>query len=135
MGMTRQQAERCGLGHLFPKQGVRKPAHQLGVMNRTEQRYSENLEARRLAGEILGWSFESDTLVLCETAVYKPDFTVLAIDRETEYHEIKQGYARKDASAAGIVKIKWAAQRYAGNRFFLCRLRNGQWIIKRVIAS
>jgi hypothetical protein len=130
VNLTRAQARRLGIP--WPSEARGRPAHVRSVMNATESRFAEGLEARRLAGEIRAWSFEAETLALGPGVVYVPDFRVDCLDGSTEFYEIKGGWARRDASAAGIVKVKWAAQRHPESRFYLCRWRRGNWVIKRI---
>lgn len=63
----------------------RKP----GTMNKTEERYSVVLEARKRAGEILAWWFEPCSYKLAEDMRYTPDFLVQLPTGEMEVHEVK----------------------------------------------
>src|SRR4051812_3444934 len=69
----------------------RKRSHTPGVMNKTEARYAELLEGRRLAGEIAAWRFEAITLILSRRrrCTYTPDFLVEMPDGSEEHHEVK----------------------------------------------
>jgi hypothetical protein len=110
----------------------RKRSHTPGVMNKTEAAYSEVLEARRIVGEIKAWKFEADTLVLSEGGCcqYTPDFRVTNNDDSIDYFEIKgSGPIRDD----GIVKVKWAADKYRDSRFFLCVWRHGRWQVRLIL--
>lgn len=75
----------------------------------TEQHYAAHLEARRVAGEILSWSYESITFRLSAPGQpacrYTPDFYVVTCDHQVELHETK-GYMRDDAR----VKLLWVGQ-------------------------
>jgi len=86
-----------------------------GVMNKTEAAYSQVLEAKQLAGEILWWSFEGITFKLADGCRYTPDFAVLAADGELQMHEVK-GYFMDDAK----VKVKVAAEKFPC-RFLIIR--------------
>ena len=79
-----------------------------GVMNKTEAEYSEHLERRERAGEILGWWFEAITVKLAKDTRYTPDFVVMLPDSRLEFHEIK-GFMEGDA----WVKMKVTAQQFA----------------------
>lgn len=82
-------------------------------MNGLETRYAAELEARRLAGEIVCWRFEKHTLVIADACRYTPDFEVLLADGTKEFHEVK-GHWEDDA----LVKIKVAAELFDEYRFF-----------------
>jgi hypothetical protein len=144
MRLTRKQAESLGLGDLFPsgKSGGRGgPAHVRFAMNRTEARYAGHLEARRLAGEIGGWEFERDTLILSPDMTLTPDFRVELDDGWVEFHEVKRlhGWTHEDS----IVKTKAAAAIFPFHRFYLARwqpdrimangtIRPGRWALRRL---
>ena len=86
---------------------ARRTSHIPGRMNKTEERYSCELEARKRAGEVLWWAFEPVKLRLAEKTFYSPDFMVVLADSTMELHEVK-GHWEDDAR----VKIKVAAQSY-----------------------
>jgi hypothetical protein len=96
-GATSPGARRFALGRL-----------KTGEMNRTEARYAEHLEARKQAGEVAWWKFESIKLRLADNTFYTPDFAVMLIDGLMECHETK-GHWEEDAR----VKIKVAASMYS----------------------
>jgi hypothetical protein len=108
----------------------RKRSHTPGVMNHTESRYAEILEARRLAGEIAGWEFEAETLVLSAEALcrYTPDFRVANHDGSISYFEVKGSRRLRDE----LVKVKWAAAKYPASRFYVCMYRRGAWDVRLV---
>ena len=76
----------------------RKPP---GKMNSTEQAYSAHLEARKMAGEILGWWFEGITLKLGPDCRFNPDFLIQLADGTLELHDTKARMKKtaKDGSA------------------------------------
>lgn len=78
-----------------------------GEMNKTEKEYAELLEARKLAGEIDQYMFDSVTFRLAKNTTYRPDFFVVTADGTVEFHEVK-GHWEDDARA----KIKIAAYNY-----------------------
>lgn len=82
-----------------PARGGR-PRHTPGVMNKREARYSLELEARRRAGEITAWAFESIKFRLADRTWYTPDFTVWHNDGRLECIEVK-GFMEDDAA------VKW----------------------------
>ena len=79
----------------------------VGTMNRTEARYAANLDARRIAGEVVWYEFEGVKLRLADKTFYSPDFAVMLADGSIEIHEVK-GHWQDDAR----VKIKVAARMY-----------------------
>lgn len=144
MGLTREDAERCGIdwdtGRLkadrvapaapAPSSPRRKPAHVPGVMNATEQRFADRLRARKDAGEIMDYAFEPETLELSPECVYTPDFKVWAGD-DIEYVEVKGSHIFEDS----IIKIKWAAWRYHPATFTIARwsAKKQRWTFRRIV--
>jgi RNA polymerase primary sigma factor len=136
MGLSKKQCEALGIGKLFPapepKAGRRRAAHPRGVMNRTEDRYAEALEAQRLLGEIKAWSFEPDTLRLAPDMTYTPDFRVEPIDNsQLIYVDIKGKHIWEDAT----VKIKAAAVLYPQHRFQQVRWDGWKWTVREFPAG
>jgi hypothetical protein len=80
--------------------------------SKAESSYALVLEARRLAGEITGWSYETVTLVIGDDgkrkAHYTPDFVVLHNDGRIQFVEVKGAYARE----ASRVRYRVAVERY-----------------------
>jgi hypothetical protein len=92
--------------------GQVRQAKRYGEMNPAEQRYSQSLEIRRVAGEILLWRFEAVKLRLAQGAWYTCDFWCLDVDGYVEMHEFK-GHWRE----AARLRIKVAAQEFPELRF------------------
>jgi hypothetical protein len=101
--------------------------HQVGVMNATEARYAQELEALKLRGEIRSWAFESLRFRLAEKTFYTPDFLVERMDGGLEIHEVK-GVWYDDARA----KIKIAAQMFPMFAFVAVKAgkRRGNWVVE-----
>lgn len=78
--------------------------HQPGVMNKTEEARSRDLDAMQQRGEILDYWFEAMTFKLADDTRYTPDFLVLMPDGLLVVEEVK-GFWQDDA----LVKIKIAA--------------------------
>lgn len=100
------------------------------VMNKTEQAYSEHLEARRLAGEIFAWKFHAITLTIAEpqtakVARWSPDFCVWTADMVLEFHDTK-GHVEDHAK----VRIKCASEQYP-HPIFTAKKINGGWNIEQ----
>jgi len=76
-----------------------------GGMNKIERRYSEYLELRRRAGEIVWWGYEAIKLRLAARTYFTPDFVLQPPVGRLEVHETK-GYWREDAR----LKMKTAAE-------------------------
>jgi len=104
-----------------------------GTMNKTEKAYSEVLEMRKMAGEILWWKFEGITFKLAHDTRYTPDFSAMMASGEIQIFEVKGNlnYIQDDAK----VKIKVAAESFPF-RFFLvapiARKNGGGWTVKCV---
>ena len=92
-----------------------------GAMNKTEAAYSERLQLRQIAGEILWYKFEGIKLRLADATFYSPDFAVMLSSGEMEIHEVK-GFWQDDAR----VKIKVAAELYPF-RFIAVTKSAGGW--------
>ncbi len=66
-----------------------------GTMNQTEEQYSQVLQSRLDAGEIIRWDYERITFTLSHSRPgvkgqrYTPDFCVMLPDGTLEFHEIK----------------------------------------------
>lgn len=84
-----------------------------GQMNKTESRFAQLLEAKRLAGEIQWWKFEGIKLRLADNTFLTVDFSVMAADGVLEMWEVKGGYWQDDSRA----KVKIAADMFPF-RFF-----------------
>lgn len=98
-----------------------------GKMNNAELAYSKILELRKIAGEVLWYSFEGITLRMADRTTYTPDFAVMLASGEMEMHEIK-GFFQDDAK----VKIKVASAMFPF-RFIALRMKGakpeiiGEW--------
>jgi hypothetical protein len=89
--------------------GNRGRRHKPGEMNKTEAKYADELQLRKLAGEILEWWFEDMTFVLADRCLYTPDFAVWHIDGSLELIDTKGGGPVADDA---LVKIKLAAEKF-----------------------
>ena len=91
-------------------------------MNKWEREYAQQLEARRVVGEIVWWGFESIKLRLADNTFYTPDFAVVVADTVAptpiQFIEIK-GFLRDDAN----VKFKVARETYPWATFMMLRRR------------
>jgi len=88
-----------------PRASVGSRNGKRGEMNKTESEFALILEARRRAGEIYQWRFESIKLKLADNCWYTPDFF---IEREARliFIEIKGGHIWDDSK----VKFKTAKE-------------------------
>ncbi|QBQ56537.1 DUF1064 domain-containing protein [Nitrosococcus wardiae] len=99
-------------------------------MNKTEKRYAQILEAKRKAGEIKDWKFESINLQLSKPdkaakqkgTYYRTDFIV--ITDCIEIHEVKGGFIMEDAD----LKFKIAREMYPWFRFVMMQYKKGNWL-------
>ena len=93
-----------------------------GEMNKLESAYAlEVLEARRLAGEIIGYKYEAMKLRLAKGAWWTPDFVIFNLDGTIEFAEIK-GFWRQ----AGRQAIKVAAELHPF-KFVAVQKKGGVW--------
>ena len=99
-----------------------KAARQPVRMNKTERNYSEALEKKRIAGDIIAWAHEPFNLRLADNTYYKPDFIVVTNERNIEIHEVK-GRWMDDA----LVKIKVAAENHPWFTFRAVFHEAGVW--------
>lgn len=98
-----------------------------GEMNSLERAYSVELDARKAAGEIAEWYFDSVTLTIAnppnaKVARLTPDFAVYLHDYTMEFHECK-GFMEGDA----LIKLKAAASQYPHKFLLITKLakKNG----------
>ena len=100
-----------------------------GRMNKTEFRYSQQLDALKHAGGIQCWFFEPVKLRLAPKTWYTPDFGVVTAHGKPEFHEVKgatkEGRPRWTDDAR--VKLKVAAEHYPQFRFVVTWLHDGSW--------
>lgn len=102
----------------------------VGQMNKLEQRYSSQLEALRLCGDIQFWLYESCKLRIAVATFYTPDFIIIDNDGQVILDDVK-GFAEDDA----VVKIKVAASKYPYFLFRLVTFNNNRWSIKDIPAD
>lgn len=79
----------------MPKKAKARGRKAPGKMNSTEEAYSQHLESRKMAGDILGWWFESITLRLGPDCRFNPDFLVQLSDGTLELHDTKARMKKK----------------------------------------
>ena len=95
-----------------------------GKMNKTEATYSNVLQARKMAGEIIWWAFEPINIRLAQNCYYRVDFMVMLAGGQMECHEVKGGAGFKDDA---LVKIK-VASTILPFQFIAMQLVSGEWI-------
>ena len=102
--------------------------HKPGEMNQTESAYAEMLQARKLTGEIIDWSFESVTFKLADDTRYTPDFKVNKADGSIEFVDAKGG---GPIDTKSLVKIKCCAEKFFEFTFVieqkLAKKNGGNW--------
>lgn len=99
-------------------------------MNGFERAYSEDLEKRKLVGEILFWRYEAIKIRLADNTFYTPDFMIMLPDGELEFHEVK-GFWQD----AGRVKIKVVADQYPFRFIAVTRQPKklgGGWVVEEI---
>lgn len=92
-------------------------------LNKTEQRYADILEARKLAGTLQAYFVQEVTLKIGDDCRYTPDFLVIENDGALTFIEIKGGFVREDA----IVKFRAAAKQFWWARFEMMQLTKTGW--------
>lgn len=73
-------------------------------MSKAEVEYAQELEFRRLGGEIADWGYERITFRLADRTRYTPDFDVLYPDGRFELVEIKATWTGGGKNRAGWTK-------------------------------
>ena len=106
---------------------ARGPRKRASEMNKAEAEYAGILEARKRAGEIEDYWFESVKLRLADKTWYNCDFMVLTSVMEVELHEVK---AQWSTGKAGIeedaqVKMKVIAETYPFRLRIACKTKTG----------
>jgi hypothetical protein len=124
------------------------PIQPKNKMNETETEFAWILEARKRAGEILGYVFEPAAFNLADKTKYTPDFMIVYKDR-FEFIDVKargrvrvkvskktgkpyktQWTSKRDDAA---VKIKVAADRFPWFRWaYWFKEADGRWIREEV---
>lgn len=94
-------------------QKSRHVKHELGVMNKTEARYAQHLDALIAGGDVAAWKFEAVKIRLAKRTWLTIDFFVWTPDGRIELHEVKgrkgdRYYATEDSK----LKVKFAAEEY-----------------------
>lgn len=128
-----------------------RPKMKKGQMNLTEKAYSEHLAKLKLAGEIIDYSYEPETLRIGQDCRYTPDFRVVkgnsvhcldpilnrSIEGQAEYviefHEVKgtrkgKMFSEDDA----LVKIKAAAEMHPYKFIMVWREKDGSWARREI---
>ena len=106
----------------FPNSDLTPKRPTPGVMNKTEAKYAEQLEAWKLAGSVVAWWFEPFSLKLAERTHYRPDFLVWYATGALVIVEIK-GFWRDDAKA----KFKIAREKFPCFQWAALRKVKGGW--------
>jgi hypothetical protein len=106
-------------------------------MNRTEQRYADHLEMRRLGGEVLWYAFGAISFRLAPKTHYHPDFLVMLADDSLEVHEVKGSVRNRQTGVTkplveddAAVKIKVAAERYPFRFVMAWEERGVGWVFR-----
>jgi len=116
-------------GKFQPKFGARHQRHVAGSMNKQESAYRLHLDAKKAAGEIIDFGFETFKIRLADNTFYTPDFVVFAPDG-LEFHEVKgvwSGQKKPHFEDDARVKIKVAAEQNPLCRFVAVYRLNGVW--------
>lgn len=95
-------------------------------MNKTEAEFAQQLEFKRLAGEITWWAFEPFRIRLADGTFYRPDFATVDRQGRTEMYEVK-GHMRE----AARVRLKVAVEKLP-YQFYIVRKHKGELRIAKV---
>jgi hypothetical protein len=132
--LTADEAKRLGLK---PSRAKRSPIDHRDYKSNLERRYAEELESRKIAGDIIDWRYEPIKLHLGGGAWFTPDFLVVVngpvaglhwestpgdMDAELhvtmwcgmEFHEVKGHWEE-----AAKVRLKVAVEKYPWFSFFV----------------
>lgn len=113
-----------------PKQFLalgRKPKGQTGSrMNKTEAEWASMLEVRKLAGEVMHYSFEPIKVRMADLTFYTPDFLVVLSTGELELHEVKGAYVMDDAR----LKFKLVAEHFPARLVWAQKMKGGAWKVE-----
>ena len=100
MGLTKEQADEmqrrvdaAKVVHWPIKDGVVMAKASLSPrpskMNKSEQAYARHLESLLRLGQIAHYKYEAVTLKLGDDCRFTPDFLVIGINAEVEFHDVK----------------------------------------------
>lgn len=95
-------------------------------MNKLETKFADNLEERKINGDILWYAYEPIRLRLAKNTTYTPDFVVMKSDLEIQVWETKGHWTSESR-----IKIKVAAEMYPF-RFFAAMWKNKKWEIEEI---
>ncbi len=95
-------------------------------MNKLEAEWAGMLEARRLAGELLYWSFEPIKVRMATLTFYTPDFLVVRASGEMELHEVKGAFVMDDAR----LKFKLVAEHFPARLVWAQKIKGGAWKVE-----
>ena len=95
-------------------------------MNKTEAEYAGMLEARKRAGELAHYSFESIKVRLADNTFYTPDFLVMLANGELELHEVKGAFVMDDAR----LKFKVVAEHFPARLVWAQKVKGGAWKVE-----
>jgi hypothetical protein len=106
-----------------------------GEMNKTEREYSEFLEERKRAGQVLWWKFHPMRVRLASNTFYEVDFLVMTAEGHLEIHETKGGHT----TDKGQLKIKLCGEALPVFRMFKVikktKKAGGGWQIEEYSAT
>lgn len=117
-------------------------SEEMEKMNKLERRYADNLELKRLAGEIQRWRYEPCKFELAHRCTYTPDFDIITKDGYIEYHEVKCPDMRLKSGKIKrgeylhpetFIKLKVAARQYPQCKFVLVKWHEiSGWTFKEI---
>lgn len=96
-----------------------------------EQDYARVLDGWHATGYLRQWVYESHCLTLAPKTTLTVDFYLWMADGSHQLHETKGKWYRED----GWQKLKQAAARFPGYRFFRVQHIDGEWTWREVPAA
>lgn len=103
-----------------------------GVMNKTEAKFAQLLESRKLAGEIVHYRYEAVKLCVVpgqpgkrQAVWYTPDFLVLHATGLVEMIDVKGSGGWEDTARVKIKLVAWRYPEFAWVGYTLTR--GGRW--------
>lgn len=104
-----------------------------GKMNAGELKYSQQLDLRMSAGEVLWWAFEGITFKIGDDCRITPDFSVMEADGTMVLIDVKGRSGEKYwAEEDAVVKLKTLATIYPFQVFVVWPKSGGVWYTQEV---
>lgn len=133
MGLSLEEAEQIGVGHLHPDRigSAPKPAGRVTKnakgQNKTEANLDRWLDDQKRWGRIWHYEFEAVKIRLADRRWYTPDFAVWLPNAQFCFVEVKGGFVRED----GMIKLQVAAE-HSRWPFYLAWYESRKWTVSEL---